>query len=216
MDIKTGYVSKNIREHQSFQYIKDICLAINNIDERFYTSKVAHIYLTDEIKDQVIERVFAYEFYHQLKLISIKPDRLNSYSHLQIDAEVSKYIQGYTFPDLVIHRNQTDYDHQKVIIEIKVANHGTDDILKLLEYMCMLNFDFGVFICANIHYEKVIKEIKSQYSLNGKFKTVIDDFRISRSELLSRLLIITADKTNGNIDCIGLDRLIKILIPRSV
>nr|WP_322626182.1 hypothetical protein [uncultured Flavobacterium sp.] len=209
MEIETPIINNDLRTHQSFQYIKDICLAIKNIDERFYGSRVGHIYLSDEIKEQVIERVFAYEFYHQLKLVSKKTDRLDSYSQLQIDPEVSKYIQGYTFPDLVIHGNQTDYELQKVIIEIKISDHGTDDILKLLEYMHMLNFDFGVFICANIHYTTLSKEIKRQYNLSRKFKNIIEDFKINRSELLSRLLIITTDRITGTINCVGFDMLIK-------
>ncbi|GAA3622993.1 hypothetical protein [Flavivirga jejuensis] len=144
-----------------------------------------------EGEEQEIERVFAYELYHQIRL-KMESDE-QKYSGLQLNGEISKidrtlelnqhqykgfdsYVLGRigrTFnvqPDLVLHKaqNNREFNWQKSIVEIKTGRYSdfndVVDILKLLNYIEQLNFQNGIFIAANKDIEEFEKLLKDSFS----------------------------------------------------
>jgi DNA mismatch repair ATPase MutS len=134
---------------------------------------------------QFIERVFAYELYHQFRIIMDSFPQL--YGHLVLNGEVRKngfnesiICKNHIYPDLVLHRNQTtkSKDSQKLFIEIKSKSFSNEqlenDFKKLLTAVSeRLNFEEAVFISINLNPKDVLNELKK----------VINKIQVSPSEL---------------------------------
>lgn len=156
---------------ERFLYLNDLLIAIESVDDDYCN-------WTYDETIQKTERVFAYELYYKLKLISnIKAEQ---YQGIKFNGEIGKKIPGavdplgtnFTVdqnnfnPDLVLHRNQIDRlsQNQKLIIEIK-TNNTTDekiakDIIKLNYGISYLNFQFGVFISVNTSFDTIKDKLK--------------------------------------------------------
>jgi hypothetical protein len=140
---------------------------------------------------QQIERVFAYELYHQIRLIML--NNQIKYNLLQLNGEISKVDRflnfsdcGYTgedpevtqkldnylrvSPDIVLHKDQNDRDFafQKVIIEVKTGDDTTAkdiyDIIKLLNYVEQLNFENAIFVAVNKNHLRLCNTIRASFS----------------------------------------------------
>ena len=154
-------------------YIYDIVEAIQKVDDKYRQWEYHNG------NSQKIERVFAYELYHQLRLMTHSNSK---YKDLRIDGEISKEVyqemetcglpdlkilKHYRFsPDMVIHHAQTDRkeENQIAIIEIKTKNIHPDElkktILKLNYYIRVLNFQYAIFISVNTEFDKVSKQLR--------------------------------------------------------
>lgn len=176
-------------------YLEDVYNALNKVGEKYYSWPNPHA-SNDNIV-QTIERVFAYEFYHQLRLISEKNTNSN-YGNIDINGEMQKTskLSNLTYPDIIIHGGQSNRSRQKVVIEIKVKNHGTDDIDKLLKYCHELKYEFGVFICLHI----------SMCQMIAKIKTSKNSFNLSGDEG-KKIIIITCSV--GNLEIKSLAEIVK-------
>ena len=157
-------------------YLNDLAEAVIRVDESYCNWEARHIVL------QKSERVFAYELYHQLKLLTIGHSR---YDNVRFDGEIGKQISqhahncGYNIntnqldysPDLVLHKSQTDNqtNNQKLIVEIKARNVTDDDmakdIIKLNHYISALNFQYAIFISANTNIVTIKQKLKRIYPL---------------------------------------------------
>ena len=122
-------------------------------------------------KIHYLERAFAYELYHQLRMIYNKSDK-NYY----VNGEIVKYV-GYIsnqhkqfIPDLVIHTHITTSNNE-IAIEIKTNKNVTsnqiyDDLKKLNRYTDQsdnqLKYKLGVLIIVNSNFNKKAKKMKSE------------------------------------------------------
>lgn len=126
-------------KNKDLRYLKDLFLAITSIEDEYCNWKYQ-----DSL--QQTERVFAYELYYKLKLISnIKTSQC---SCIKFNGEIGKKILNdisnlgtvYTVeqkdfnPDLVLNLNQIDSSskNQKLIIEIKTKNKSDENVAKIL------------------------------------------------------------------------------------
>ena len=164
--------------NSKYQYLIDLYNAIDSIEEDYCNWDY-----NDTI--QKTERVFAYELYFKLKIISIlNPNR---YENIKFNGEIGKKLQNINLnklgtnlefnqvdfnPDLVLHKNQIDYspENQKLIIEIKTKNQTDEniakDILKLNYGIENLNFQFGVFISVNTNFETIQNKIRRIFQID--------------------------------------------------
>lgn len=190
-------------------YLNDLGRAVSLVDQKYCNWEAKHITV------QKSERVFAYELYHQFRVLTINNEE---YSNIQFNGEIGKQIfqraddcgtgidthQLNFAPDLVLHKGQRDSleQNQKLVIEIKARNISDDklakDILKLNHYIDALNFQYGIFITVNTD-EQVIKE-----KLKRKFSR---EATLSRESNFKGLFIL-----NYRNRIIAIDRLYNLII----
>lgn len=143
-----------------------------------------------------LERVFAYELYHQWSKI-LKREKLFSNTKFVLNAEINKNTnyfghvgEGVKFPDMVLHHSQGDNKGQGIICEIKRKEGFNlksfrDDIEKLecfLQEDSNYRFAIGAFILVgdkiNKIYDKVASLRKSMIGIRNTTKTVETQKRI--------------------------------------
>ncbi len=159
------------------KFLKDLRSAFDKVDKSYYSSMAftgeSENTENEEKKEytQFVERVFAYELYHQYRLIIKKCDD-NRYTEneLKLNAEITKNGFEHTkigkariFPDMVLHKNQTnnDINNQVLFIEIKVQENCSfdDDIKKMIVALSdRLNYQNAVLI--SINHNNAIQKVK--------------------------------------------------------
>ncbi len=188
--------------YEDTKYIKDLITSIIAVDQAYckwdYNKTI-----------QKTERVFAYELYHQFKLLVKREDNILRYEDLRFDGEIGKKyfpdipnletrfnVEQKDFsPDLVLHKGQLDSNqlNQKLIVEIKTKANGSEevvkDIIKLNYSIIKLNFQFGVFISVNTLKSTLIQNLKSEIKLLNEYE---NNFR--------RIIIIHYDGQNLRIE----------------
>lgn len=155
---------------------KDLLLllqAIANVDKRYlsYADTNAN---ADDREDQIIqlERVFAYELYHQWS--QLKDDCM------VLNGEVDKLWNTETwYPDMVLHGGQDDPDNNKIVVEIKrecmvkgKPNAILDDLEKLSRFLETVekdnqhkkfrNYEYAVFILLKGELDEITNSLKEQ------------------------------------------------------
>jgi hypothetical protein len=151
-------------------YINDIGEAIIHVDQNYCLWSYQN---ANSI--QKTERVFAYELYHQFRLLM---SQNKSYENIRFDGEVGKQqhvkIDDYGLtlsnfnpqqihfsPDLVIHKGQdyNDIKNQMVIVEIKTKRVNRNELLKtflkLIHYIRAFNFQYAVFLTVNTEFNEI-------------------------------------------------------------
>ena len=138
--------------------------AILDVDSKYVDSDIAH---------KRLERVFAYELYHQWskKVVRHKKDYSEGYI---LNGETQK-LMGYfkvnsqkekSYPDLILHKSIDHPKCQAIVCEIKRRGNFTkggfkDDITKLKAFVCELQneytFGFGVFILAGDKMKSILE-----------------------------------------------------------
>lgn len=142
--------------------------AILEVDSQYVDSDITH---------KRLERVFAYELYHQWSKQVVPNKKDNNESYI-LNGETMK-LMGYfkvnpqkekAYPDLILHKS---FDHPKcqaIVCEIKRRGNLTKggfeyDIIKLEEFVCDLqndySFNFGIFILAGDKMKSIIEMIDS-------------------------------------------------------
>lgn len=152
--------------------------AFRNVEKKYFSNWAFNEYPNDSPEDerklyvQFIERVFAYELYHQFRKIMDSFPQL--YENLVLNGEVRKngfnesiICKNHIYPDLVLHRNQTtkSKDSQKLFIEIKSKSFSNEqlenDFKKLITAVSeKLNFEYAVFISINLNPKDVLNELQ--------------------------------------------------------
>lgn len=193
------------------RYFKDLFNAIIKVPDTYikYFSN-----LGDEYKRH-LERVFAYELYHQWSNLQSDPN-------LVINGEVFKLIEWIpvsykntqiekgVYPDLVLHASQGKDDNQKMICEIKRKEHSQPAALfaDLLKLSCYLRngfygfkpFDYGIFILV---YKKELEQlvIKDGTTIKwGNKKYTFGEYKKEFKSTFGRFVCITY---NGEKDSSG-------------
>jgi hypothetical protein len=167
------------------RYGYDIYIACTSVDTRYAKWRYQ---LIDDY--QQIERVFAYELYHQIRLLMLKNE--GRYDQLQLNGEISKvdrslYLEGCGYsgddraimeklgkslrvnPDLVLHKaqNNREFAWQKAIVEIKSGDDTTSDdiydIIKLLNFVEQLNFENAIFVAVNKNRQQLSNNIRASF-----------------------------------------------------
>ncbi len=126
--------------------------------------KVQKVYLKYPAAGNILrfgERVFAYEFYHQLRIV---------FNDLQLDIngepmkghELLPNFDHAIFPDFIIH-NYTIHDNNEVVIEVKVtprlnARDIFNDLRKLDDMINgQLGYNHGIFFAGNCDVTEKIR-----------------------------------------------------------
>jgi hypothetical protein len=169
------------------------------------------------------ERVFAYELYHQFRLIT---EPKLEYSTMRFDGELTKLLKanpidllGIAFqsawtqqrftPDLVLHLGQENaqIQNQKFILEIKTKNVADDEFkktfLKLHHYIRSLSFQYAVFVSVNSTFHDFKQRAYSFFNhTNALQRTHFD-----RIVLMNYNEVDQVNK-NNNVKCISLNHLL--------
>lgn len=157
-------------------YLNDFGEAIIRVEEKYCSWPYRN-----HDNNQRIERVFAYELYHQFRLLT---ECNPNYTTLRLDGEIVKQLEaenietcgtGYNriqerfAPDLVVHLGQIDRNaiNQKLIVEIKTKPVGNDEIkesiLKLNHYIRILNFQYAVLVSVNTDFDNLTIQIRDLF-----------------------------------------------------
>lgn len=166
-----------------------------------------------------LERVFAYEFYHQWRKILEKTDLC-----VFLNGEISKRVKddlvrkkGTTlFPDIVLHGGQDNDNNQLIVCEIKRKEGITKDSFKLdlqnltkylsNEFFTRNPFKCGVFILVGDTMDKLRSE---EYKEAVKSIDGIDMF--SNFIVCITYNICTMEDTNKEVQSLNIELLSNIL-----
>ena len=155
------------------QDLLSLIQAISQVDETYlsYADTNAN---ADGREDQIIqlERIFAYELYHQWSLL--KDEKLI------LNGEVDKLWNKETcYPDLVLHGGQDNPNDNKIVVEIKrecmvkrKPKAILDDLEKLSDFLETVeidnqikkyrNYDYAVFLLLKGELNEITKALKSK------------------------------------------------------
>lgn len=147
--------------------------AIVQVDKRYlsYADTNAN---ADSRADQIdqLERVFAYELYHQWS--KLKDDSL------VLNGEIDKiWNEDVCYPDMVLHGGQNDPYNNKIVVEIKrecmvkgKPHSILDDLEKLSKFLETVkkdnqykkyrNYEFAVFILLKGELNEITKALKDE------------------------------------------------------
>lgn len=122
------------------EYLKMLFKAILKVDKQYYYTENPEN-ASNEIIEQ-LERIFAYELYHQWSIFQNDYNRGVSEDHKRIiNGEIRKQLLDVNkYPDMVLHKGQNDIHHQEIVVEIKrkIAikdDNVAQDIIKLSQFM---------------------------------------------------------------------------------
>jgi hypothetical protein len=158
--------------------------ALGNVEKEYlsYADTNAN---ADDRKDQInqLERVFAYELYHQWAMIKEK--------NLFLNGEIGKIWTDDTwYPDLVLHGGQDDANNNRVVVEIKrecMVNGKPEAILNDLEKLSYFldtvdkssqemkfrNYENAVFILLKGKLSDISKALNHKNTSNKKLNNKI-------------------------------------------
>ena len=125
-----------------------------------------------------LERVFAYELYHQWSMIIEKQNKKNYNDKYLINGETSKNMSHFSLdgkednliPDMILHKSIDEPRGQAIVCEIKrkgnFENNGfKKDIQKLIRFVGEkqneYTFGFGVFVLVGDQLKAIIEKINS-------------------------------------------------------
>lgn len=145
------------RDREELAALNMLSSAIKKVPSQY----IIETYSNKQSEVLMVERSFAYELYHQIK-IELR-DNSEKYSNLEpliLHAEITKEMEDtHWYPDLVLHHGQISLGNQLMVCEIKrFKNHLTPfktikDLKKISDYIEKLtlsgvdaHFKLGVFI----------------------------------------------------------------------
>lgn len=148
------------------EYTVDLFSAFQLIKSRYYFTEVFrdldNYHLDQETIIQSTENSFSAELFRHMRNIMESENNITRYQDLALDFDVRKdWIdrdiitrrQRSYRPDLVLHYSQTNWDphYQKIYVEVKThpTPYVKNDIQKLTNAICRLQFDNSVFISVN-------------------------------------------------------------------
>lgn len=172
---------EKLLNHSEVDYLNDLGVAIKNVGSEYFNWKLKDS--NEHEKEVYCERVFAYELYHQLRIIMDCPVcREKRYKGLTLNGEA---IKSNTFfkevfeglfkvndgkehkfiPDLILHKNLGKFEDEGQIylaeIKMKGNKEALDDLDKLTNLKkTKLNFDFYIFIYVSISMDDFISEVE--------------------------------------------------------
>ncbi len=147
-------------------FIKFIKESLESVEQKYYSIPIAH-----HNKEIIRERMFCYEFYHQMRLKQ-KPN-----SPIQIHGEIDKngYPKEYNLkrrnPDFIFHQSGNQ-EKNMVIMEVKGRIHGPaikKDFETITHFLNKdgLNYRIGVFVLFNHSQKDLTTSLRSTNLENG-------------------------------------------------
>lgn len=149
-----GHLKKENGKTLGLETINDVHLenlfrAILNIRDEYYKYSLEQLEGSDEYQEQ-LERVFAYELYHQWSIIQENYNKSVSKEHCRvINGEAGKKLNGcHIYPDMLLHGGQEDIENQEIAIEIKrkvgINKHNViEDLTKLTRLLSADGLAYG-------------------------------------------------------------------------
>lgn len=160
--------------HIDCPYVKDLCQAAENVGSEYYLYNRC-----DGDAYHYMERVFAYELYHQLRLIMESGSARERYNGLYLCGEQMKSktignLSGAKCPDLVLHGSFSETDRQEWVCEIKhrCSGNPSEDLYKLSKDLKPLGFSHSVFLCFGHDLEVPPKNVMEKKD-DVAFKDII-------------------------------------------
>ena len=139
--------------------VEFVLQAMNNVDDEYLNVKIAVDYVGHkEIKRR--ERVYAYELYHQMRLIQEKKVKKEFTINGEIDKSGHKIIKEPFNPDFVIHQ-QGKMGENFCVVELKTINKKSGIQKDFHTITCMMHcyrYKIGVFAIAGVF----LSDIKSK------------------------------------------------------
>ena len=174
----------------ALSHVKEDYLTYADNNDNINDNKNKTIEERDDI--QQLERVFAYEFYHQW---SIRKSPC-----LVLNAEMGKIInRSYHYPDMALHGGQGDHANNKIILEIKrvcsIGKKGKNIVRDLLKLSVFLNYKKEKDFFAN--YENAVFIL-----LKGSLEQVYDAVKHKRN-IRDEIICITYDGKTIEIETVG-------------
>lgn len=123
-------------DNETTQRFSTFLMAISNISQSYYK----YDDIVDGLKKEHLERVFAYELYHQWSLLIDKDYIINGEIGKRLmyfDSQSGKLKdKNDKYPDLVLHRGQSYHDGNMIVCEIKRKENNSEkeyirDLFKL-------------------------------------------------------------------------------------
>lgn len=212
---------------EDLKYFHILFEAILKVHKKYVTYE---IHAPHEGWEEHLERVFAYELYHQWA----KQLEINDAQNLVLNGEVYKHLVWKTicydcdskptikgvYPDLVLHSSQGNDKNQKMICEIKrEVNISSEalfaDFLKLSCYLRKKSFqddfapfDYGVFILVgDVKWKDITVDENTTVKWKEEYVT-LEQYKKQFSETFSHIICIAY---NGNGKSLEYDTLKNIL-----
>jgi hypothetical protein len=160
------------------------------------------------VKDnQVGERVFAYEFYHQWRKVSeqFKYKNLIINGEIRKDGSIYRHDSlGQVYPDLVLHEQQNNMNQQIIACEIKTSkalNHTNGrkqlkkDLLKLSQFHIELGFEYCIFLqimdlenCLDSSIIPYLLRIQQHLSELDSIYLIIKDYEVIKYDTIQNII----------------------------
>ena len=161
IDKKVKEFIPNIPNFQC-HYIEDFITALKKVDSMYYT------YTTSKKVTKYPERVFAYELYHQFRIIMARKKDIYKDVHLNGEQTKSREVVEdleRCAPDLILHKSlfECSPEGQLWLCEIKMKNNN-DAMKDLRKFSKMekLNFPVYIFLYAGVTFKEMIKQIEEE------------------------------------------------------
>ncbi len=130
-------------------HLENLFKAILNIRDNYYKYSLEQIAGNEDYQEQ-LERVFAYELYHQWSIIQDNYNKVISKEDCRvINGEAGKKLNGcHIYPDMLLHGGQDDTENQEIAIEIKRKvginkDNVIEDLKKLTRLLSAEGLAFG-------------------------------------------------------------------------
>lgn len=168
-------------------YLQLLFKAILNVDEQYChcqnpNKRIKGLY-------NHLERVFAYELYHQWSILqcAYNDEVKDDYKRI-VNGEIGKKMDNVTrFPDLVLHKGHEDLHNQEIVVEIKRRkwmrkNNIISDLDKISKFMKRgflsygaSEYKEGVFILIDGNEDDIksqLVDIRNKISFNKRIYCV--------------------------------------------
>ena len=175
-----GYIQGIESIHDT--HLENLFKAILNVRDEYYKYSLEKIAGNDEYQEQ-LERVFAYELYHQWSIIQEGYNKKVSKDLCRfINGEAGKKLNGcQIYPDMLLHGGQDDTENQEIAIEIKrKVGINKDNLIEDLKKLTRLLSTDGLAYGAKAFKKSVFiltggneSDIKDQ--INNNSNVIIDD-----------------------------------------
>lgn len=174
----------NIQGYEGIQdtHLENLFKAILNVRDEYYKYSLEKIAGNDEYQEQ-LERVFAYELYHQWSIIQEEYNKSVPKCLCRfINGEAGKKLDGCNiYPDMLLHGGQDDIENQEIAIEIKrKVGINKDNLIEDLKKLTKLLSANGLAYGAKAFKKSVFiltggKESDIKEQIRNRSDVTIDD-----------------------------------------
>lgn len=138
------------------QYIDLVKTALSNIDPDYFSFPTA-----SSQQPIIRERVFCYEFYHQMRVLMTEDSQLLLRRvHAEIDKRGNRDFDGEN-PDFVFHTPGI-HEQDTLVVEVKAHIDGRDEIEKdfrtLSTFIEKYGYQAGAFVLFGYSFEDLMRE----------------------------------------------------------